>query len=297
MVGTPRQQRLLRQIETGALDSKMPLVDVLRKVVMLGGRVGSPELRDWATRELTGYSVDNEVPDYRKVSLELLYDFTGGFGRGGSRIPMPPENVPAAAREILTSPAQIRFSLARLEELAAACSRGNGWQSLSTDLHQQVAHVLNLEQRRRDGRYADQFVSIYWRFDESSIRGIVDAVRTKLVAMVAEMVAEMPDNASDISSAVASQAYNVVMHGRSSLKITSAIAADQSEVSLRSDEASEATLDWKHALKIAGLAISGVLTVAALFFGIMQAQGWKIGEPSPTPTLRQPTSESRITTP
>jgi hypothetical protein len=46
---------LLSQIEEGALDSRVPLVDVLRKCVALGGQAGSAELRDWARRELDGY--------------------------------------------------------------------------------------------------------------------------------------------------------------------------------------------------------------------------------------------------
>ena len=41
-----KDQGLLREIERDLLDGK-PLADLLRKCVVLGGRAGSPELREW----------------------------------------------------------------------------------------------------------------------------------------------------------------------------------------------------------------------------------------------------------
>lgn len=42
---------LLAEVERDLLDGK-PLADLLRKCVILGGRSGSHELRDWASKEL-----------------------------------------------------------------------------------------------------------------------------------------------------------------------------------------------------------------------------------------------------
>jgi hypothetical protein len=41
-----KDQGLLREIERDLLDGK-PLADLLRKCVVLGGRAGSPKLREW----------------------------------------------------------------------------------------------------------------------------------------------------------------------------------------------------------------------------------------------------------
>ena len=66
---------LLEQIEQGALDSKTPLADVLRKCVALGGRAGSEQLRDWARRELDGYrDGKQELPAYRIVPAAIAID-------------------------------------------------------------------------------------------------------------------------------------------------------------------------------------------------------------------------------
>jgi hypothetical protein len=67
-----RSSGLLREIEAGALDSWTPIADVLRKVIAIGGRYHSPELRDWASRELNGYGPDDELPDYRKYEAQII---------------------------------------------------------------------------------------------------------------------------------------------------------------------------------------------------------------------------------
>lgn len=71
---TVRSARLLQEIEAGALDSKTPIGELLRKVIALGGQSGSEELRDWATRELRGYGPGDELPEYRKVAAPLHVD-------------------------------------------------------------------------------------------------------------------------------------------------------------------------------------------------------------------------------
>ncbi|TAL20164.1 MAG: hypothetical protein EPN99_09605 [Frankiales bacterium] len=63
---------LLAQIEADVL-SDAPLAAALRKCVALGGQTGSPDLREWATRELRGYPLA-ELPDYRKIPCPLYID-------------------------------------------------------------------------------------------------------------------------------------------------------------------------------------------------------------------------------
>lgn len=62
---TRADKGLLAQDEDGALDSSTSLADTLRKCIALGGQAGSEELRDWARRELDGYKVEDELPEYR----------------------------------------------------------------------------------------------------------------------------------------------------------------------------------------------------------------------------------------
>lgn len=64
---------LLEQIEQDVLTSQ-PLADTLRKCVVRGGKAGSIELREWATRELRGYESKDEAPGYRTVGARILAD-------------------------------------------------------------------------------------------------------------------------------------------------------------------------------------------------------------------------------
>ena len=74
-----RDESLLDQIEAD-IASDAPLGQVLRKCVLLGGRAGSADLREWASRELKGYDgVDlGTVPTYRKVSAVIQADAVVG---------------------------------------------------------------------------------------------------------------------------------------------------------------------------------------------------------------------------
>ena len=72
-----RERNLIDQIEQGALDGEAPISGTLRKVLALGGKVGSKELRDWASLELRGYAgSDVEPPQYRKSSAAIMVDFS-----------------------------------------------------------------------------------------------------------------------------------------------------------------------------------------------------------------------------
>ena len=78
---------LLAEIERDVLDGR-PLADLLRKCIMLGGRSGSQDLRDWASKELRGYQGDTDLPPYRSVSAPILIDaMTGNSWVKGQSVP------------------------------------------------------------------------------------------------------------------------------------------------------------------------------------------------------------------
>ena len=47
---------------------------LLRKVIALGGKADSAELRDWANRGLKEYGPDDEFAPYRKITAPLQID-------------------------------------------------------------------------------------------------------------------------------------------------------------------------------------------------------------------------------
>lgn len=53
---------LLRDIQQAAVDSSIPLSDLLRKCTLLAARLQNDELRSWVARELNGYESADELP-------------------------------------------------------------------------------------------------------------------------------------------------------------------------------------------------------------------------------------------
>jgi hypothetical protein len=72
----PRERNLFDEIERDALNDDVALAATLRKVIALGGNVGSIQLREWASHELQGYrgATDDEFPDYRKPPAVIMLD-------------------------------------------------------------------------------------------------------------------------------------------------------------------------------------------------------------------------------
>src|ERR1022692_2281964 len=72
---------LLDEIINLAVESKQPITDLLRKCIVLAHQIKNDRLKSWATRELNGYDIDDEIPPYRVLATIAKGDFSGSFGR------------------------------------------------------------------------------------------------------------------------------------------------------------------------------------------------------------------------
>jgi hypothetical protein len=200
---------LLEQIEQGALDSKVPLADVLRRCVALGGRAGSEQLRDWARRELDGYGDgQQELPTYRTVRAAICVDGSDLAkivrGQQISRFQLP-----EFAQDTINDEAPVPYGIAELEKLAASAEA----LQLQHPGMPDVVHYMNSQ-----ADYGTAIHSMYWRVSPTSIHGILDTIRTNLVALVAEMRAA---GTVDVPTAeAANQAVQVVIHSAKRSPIT-----------------------------------------------------------------------------
>ncbi|MBF5082338.1 hypothetical protein [Quadrisphaera sp. INWT6] len=200
----------IEQIELGALDSKRPLADVLRRCVALGGRSGSEQLRDWARLELDGYSGgDHDLPRYRTVTAALCID-----GSDSRKIVTGQQistfDIPEFAREAISASAPIPYGVAELERLAKHTESIKMQDSMMPEL----VHLMNRQNDRGSAIHA-----MYWQISSASIHGILDTIRTNLVALAAEMRAA---GTTDVPTPeAADQAVQVVIHGvkRSSITV------------------------------------------------------------------------------
>ena len=94
-------------------------------------------------------------------------------------------------------------------------------------------------------------------------------VRTTLTVMIAEINTNLPDGTITPPAEVATNAINFAVSGKRH-KISFAAPQEGSMVTTASPE--EEPRRW---LRTAGAVLLGLVTIAALFFALMQVQGWK----------------------
>lgn len=208
-----RHVTLLEQIEDDALHGR-PIADTLRRAVILGGQAHSTRLRDWATKELKGYNPGEELPAYRRVDAGLCVDGVIGNGLvGTARITgerISTLALPDFAQEAVTESVPISYGIGQVEGLI---QERVGKGEVSVKLQPPGAADLVLYMNANSGEPLRQITALYWDVSLSSLRGVVDQVRTVLAELVAEMRAGTPQDQTLPTSAVADQAVNVAVWG------------------------------------------------------------------------------------
>lgn len=59
------------ELQRDALDRKVPVTDLLRKALVVAKKLKILELEEWITKELSGYSETDTVPDYRVITGQV----------------------------------------------------------------------------------------------------------------------------------------------------------------------------------------------------------------------------------
>lgn len=263
---TKRSDRLLQEIEAGALDSRTSIADVLRKAIALGGRSGSTELRDWAARELKGYEPDNKLPSYRRIVAPLQMDAgtMSGIIRNQS---LSSWQLPEFAQDKITNDVPLSMGIAEIERLARRCPPGEVVE-LGPPGSQELVMIMNGTQQ-----WNGHIERIYWGVSPVAMEGVVEQVRTALTVLVSEIHANVPDGTVIPPGDVTDSALNVALSGnRNKYKINVIAAQGGNEATITGppDEP-------RHWLRTAGVVLLGLITVAGVIFALMQAQNWKFG--------------------
>jgi hypothetical protein len=207
---------LVAQIERDALDDSVSVATALRKCVALGGESRSEPLRDWATRELQGYSNDEDVPDYRKIGAPLLVDAIVG-NMQVTHQQFPPSGLPDVVRENVSEQLDLRQGAGAIEAFA----RQRDEIKLQPPKAGDLVRLMNME---RDDP-TQSIISLYWGVSPVAIDGVLDGIRTALVQLVAELRASMPGDAEVPSAEAANQAVSVVATGKRARVIVTAAQA------------------------------------------------------------------------
>jgi hypothetical protein len=252
---------LLAEIERDLLDGK-PLADLLRKCIMLGGKSGSVELRDWASKELRGYAKAEELPTYRVVPAPIMVD-----GRNmvavikGQRVAL--SDLPDFVQEVVREEVPLLYPVGQLE---AWVSRNTGEPiQLTLPADADLARYMTSQ----PGMQGQHIQALYWSVSPSSIHAVLDNIRTTLTELISELVGTMPHGQDLPTPEQAHQAVQVAVYGRKSqVTVTSALSSgDSTSTASHSPSAQLEDLDpawWTLGRKIGAFVVGCAIILGTL---------------------------------
>lgn len=259
-----RHEDPLRGLQKRAMNQRHSLTELLREVVALGGRTGSQELMDWARRELDGYEISDELPRYRQATAPLLMDgATSNAHIKGQALAA--HSLPDFAHDDITNKVDLRMSLAQIEHLARTTA-SHDVVRLSPPGADDLVVYMN-----QSGQWTGHIERIYWAVSPVVFVGILEGVRTALVALTAQLESVTPSAALVPSREATSASVSVVIYGdRGKIKnLTINNAAKASSIATAQPEPSES--GSRRRWVIWG---SSVLGFATAGLAVMQVQGW-----------------------
>lgn len=179
---------LLREIQDAASGSTTSLSDLLRRCKVLAARLKHQEFSDWLSKELNGYADDDDVPEYRRIAVVSLGQFSGPFGSGAKNVPIPGNSLPKKLRAI-AGEHTFRESVGALTAFADSDS-GSLKGKWSADIVQYLQHNHEMIQ--------GMVLVDAWRvLPTAKIKGILDTVRTRVLDFVLAIEAADP-SAGDV---------------------------------------------------------------------------------------------------
>lgn len=204
---------LLAQIEAGVLDDSVSLSSLLQKCIVLGGKVGSEKMRDWARQELNGYPDFQSIPDYRRLRAQVKLVITNQAGYNPITRPLSTADLGDQFRQILADTGvelenvSLGTNIGELEALAGS----------NEDEHKLVPYWADVMLQTLNDHYIDsttsRAASIYWSVSRASFQGLVVRVRTALSELVAELIALTPEDQEVPDRVAADQATLFVVTG------------------------------------------------------------------------------------
>lgn len=203
-----RESALITEIERDAVDERVPLAGTLRKCVLLGARTGSTKLREWASRELNGYSPedDDQLPEWRRVPTPIQIDgIRGNFQFTGQTVSR--YFLPEFARDAIKEEVTIFWGVGELEAMVR--NADERVIRLGPHMSSELVTYMNA----KNNVPFQHIERLYWAVSVTAIQGVLDRGRSELIELVAELRHAMPEGAKLPTATAATQAVNVVGTG------------------------------------------------------------------------------------
>ncbi|MEU0678075.1 hypothetical protein ABZ330_35490 [Streptomyces sp. NPDC006172] len=224
------------------------------------------ELRTWALKQLTRYGSGEELPLFREVaaSLEVTVQPHRGRRRLEDSRQISPHQIPQELRDCgFSHLAPIRHGVGEIEALIAM-----GWPVEIT-----LPGAVEYTEQVTDSFGDDSNVlSLHWRVPVTTLRQVLDRIRTRLTQFVAEVRAAMPEGQHRPNPAqIGSAARNTFSFSGGSGTTVINIAADGGTASVN-DPAPMSPNPWWHRSSVIWTATAAVATVAGVIAIVVVAR-------------------------
>lgn len=200
---------LLREIQSAAIDSDVPLTTLLRKCKVLAARLGNEELKSWIDSELNGYESTDDLPEYRVVNVNSKGHFSGPFQSGLRNADIPMTCMPEEFRVSL-SHTYLMQPVATLEDLVTRSDGGTLHEAWNPDI---VAHFGGNIYQNMNCMQAWKVIPI------GAVVAAVDTIRTRVLNFVLDVEAEAPEageaplNSNPLPQDRVQQIFNTNIYG------------------------------------------------------------------------------------
>jgi len=178
---------LLEDIIGVAVDTKQPITTLLRKCIVLAHQLKNERLRIWANGELNGYDSIEKLPEYRSLPAAATGLFVGpGWARFSQGIPsvvLEKEHRKFAEMVYVAQP------IGTLEDTL------NSGKDSSLSFPWNANLVAYYQDKLQDGWH---LFSAHQTVAKSTIAGIIDTVRTRVLNMALEIQSDVGEKDEDL---------------------------------------------------------------------------------------------------
>lgn len=205
---------VLGEIQASIIEPNCELSAILLKLRLLASRLGSNPLEQWVKHEAEGYPQDVEVPDYRKLRVSYIGNWSGPYSSGITNAPIPLHLIEKFAGK-KWSEYEFRQSIAAVDDVLC---HDNGKSGV---LQIDASNLILLLQGKVYEDYACN--SVTGRISTTAIREIQYAVRSRILELTIELEKAVPaaaevtlgtPQAAEAGAAEAvTQIFNQTIHG------------------------------------------------------------------------------------
>lgn len=165
------------QIIRELVDDNVPLEKSLNRLFVLAKDVGNEHLVQWAAKELNGYNVTDELPDYRKIkTLSLIYSGINGSYKV-TKAPFPLNWLSSKTKDLISN-TKIYEGIRYITDLSSSKEES------MKDLTCLAGEVLE------NSNDIIQCVSIYQIIPKAFFQSICATVKNKMIGALLELEKE-----------------------------------------------------------------------------------------------------------